>query len=397
MIVKSNNVYRSLAIQGAFDKLPLGFYQVGFSPESGFFLSEIPPFTLPEKLYGDFKDIDRWIKARECLSGNMAILLMGIKGSGKSLEAKKFCLDAKKPVIVISEPFGGSGFNSFISNPAFSDSIIFIDEFEKIYKNGKDDDGDTTTDIDAQQGLLSLMDGVFKTKLTFVLTTNGGTVRLNENMFNRPGRIRYYKNYTSLSKDIIDAVIDDMLVKKIHKDSILKVNEILSFMTFDILTSLIEDINIFDEPADVAASKMCLISEKSYFEVTEHLEHIGSFKSLGVNYWGFGSTLTFQRTEEFSSKINWLYKHYEDETITSPEMMKIRSLYSKKQIEKLNTYKYIHINEKKIDWSKILKEDKTYILKAEVFKEHFGTIANPGYSIVLTPDPLKRSENPFVI
>ena len=65
--------------------------------------------------------------------GNLGILLEGLKGTGKSLQAKHLCKNAGLPVILFTADWHGPTLEKFLARIKQS-AILFFDEFEKIYK-----------------------------------------------------------------------------------------------------------------------------------------------------------------------------------------------------------------------------------------------------------------------
>lgn len=182
-------------------------------------------------------------------------MLSGYKGGGKTLIARQFCSIMNCPVIFITEAYKGPDFESFISNPIFKGSIIFIDEYEKVYS-----DYDETSET-----LLSLMDGIYNTHLLFLLTINESD-RISDKLKNRLGRIRYNKVFSSVEDSLVDAVIEDLLENKVHASSVKEVVNFIPTVSFDILTTIIREMNQFNEPATEVVKHLNLVKEEVYFE-----------------------------------------------------------------------------------------------------------------------------------
>ena len=256
-IIQIGSTYSIKELTATHDKLPLGVYLMQYNDNAGeYYLVAKEQFKLPKKIYGKHDIIKRWLKSWEHNSEkNLGILLSGTKGSGKTITAQMFCLEAKMPVILVNSPHGGGyakGFNNFVSNPILQNSIIFIDEFEKVYEQR-----------DEQSELLSLLDGTFMTKLIFLLTVNEN--RLNDYLNNRLNRIKYHKPYADLEREVVDEVIDDMLVNMEHRDSIYKFFEKINMCTFDLLVNIIKEMNLFNEDALSCGAHLNLsIQEKRY-------------------------------------------------------------------------------------------------------------------------------------
>lgn len=256
-IIQIGSTYSVKELTATHEKLPLGVYLTQFNDSTGeYYLVAKESFKLPNKVYGDHSIVHRWLKSwKHNSEKNLGILLSGLKGTGKTITAQKFCIEAKMPVILVDSPHGGGyakGFNNFISNPIFSNSIVFIDEFEKVYDAR-----------DEQVELLGLLDGAFMTKLIFLLTVNN--THLNEYLNNRLNRIKYHKAYRDLEPEVVEEVIEDLLVDKTHKDSIYKFFEKINLCTFDLLVNLIKEMNLFGEDAIACGAHLNLsVQEKSY-------------------------------------------------------------------------------------------------------------------------------------
>jgi broad-specificity NMP kinase len=239
--------------------LPKGVYLLQFDGIRGiYYLEKKEDFVLPTKLYGDHSIVDRWITSWKHESRNMGILLSGIKGSGKTITAQKFCIDSGLPVILISSAFTGDAFTTFITNPALGECIIFIDEFEKVY-----------ADKDDQESLLSIMDGAFPTRLVFLLTVN--TDELSEFLYNRLKRIKYLRSYENLDYEVIDEVIADRLNNLEHKESIHAFFDIVGIRTFDLLVVLIDEMNLFNEDALTCGRHLNIRREPQMYQFFEVL------------------------------------------------------------------------------------------------------------------------------
>lgn len=259
-IIQSGNRFTFEDVTGTHPQLPAGNYILKYDQRIGYYLNKKEDFELPKKVYGDHSIVSRWLKSWGVNSSkNMGIILSGVKGSGKTITAQKFCVDSNLPVIIINEPFHGSDFIDFLTSPKMGECVIFIDEFEKIYANR-----------DNQFDMLSLMDGNYSTKLIFLLTVN--EERLNDYLVNRLNRIKYRKSYGDLEFEIMDEVIEDMLINKEHKQSIYDFFEKVNMRTFDLLTNLIKEMNLFNEDAIQCGMHLNLKPEAKYYTAYEIFE-----------------------------------------------------------------------------------------------------------------------------
>lgn len=245
-------------------------------------------FDLPAKIYSmDIDFIERAKKTFERTVGNLGILLTGVKGSGKTVTAKQISNRLNLPVVIVNQIY--NRMPAFI-NDIKQDVIVFIDEYEKIYP-----DDDST--------LLPLMDGAMSSKhrRVFLLTTN--SIYVNSNMLQRPGRIRYVREYVDLPLEVIMEVVDDKLIHKHLRAATVDFISKLKTITIDIIQAVIEEVNIHEEDPeefeDVFNVKR-ITKIFNFFQVVDgkemllrkNLSHSGYDQdNLGQNYRPYGQYL----------------------------------------------------------------------------------------------------------
>jgi len=246
------------------DKIPAGNWLLQKTVTGEFYLTKQEDFVLPAKIYGNVDDqVARYLNTFSNRKSNLGILLRGLKGTGKSLTAKSICIQSKLPVILITQNYSGSNFENFMASIK-QEVVIFIDEFEKVYKGALKDLG---TDNGGQDGLLTLLDGVFESKKLFLLTAN--TERnISNSIMNRPGRVHYLKDYKGLSRDIIEQVVDDMLKDKKEKDNVLQVLDIVGEINMDSLVALLSEMNMYKETANDAINLLNIRPASVAYKVT---------------------------------------------------------------------------------------------------------------------------------
>ena len=209
------------------------FYLAFLQPEFQFNMTKLYNF--------DEGFVNHVCKTYENTNGNMGVLLAGIKGCGKTVSAKQICRKLKLPVVLI--PRGDwNGMNGFFSEIK-QDLILFIDEFEKTFE--------TTS---KQERLLSMMDGAYsdKQRRLFLLTSN--TIDISQNLLQRPGRVRYIKKYTQLQLSVIEEVVDDRLKFPEFKSSLMQFFSGLSLLTIDVVSTIIDEVNIHKQGPEVFGS-----------------------------------------------------------------------------------------------------------------------------------------------
>lgn len=231
---ESGSSYRMREISQQLHNLPVAIYKIQVGAFGEHYLEKIQEeFVFPYKIYGiEDKFIRRVIKTYHNTSGNMGVLLNGIKGTGKTVTAELICNQLNLPVIIV--PGLTDGLIDFL-NDMNQDIVVFIDEFEKVFQNG------------SSSVLLSIMDGAMKTenRLVFIMTTNN--LHIDSNLLQRPSRVRYLKTFGDLELPVIMEVVDDMLHHKEYYDDTVKFISEMPIITMDLVKAVIEEVNIHDE------------------------------------------------------------------------------------------------------------------------------------------------------
>lgn len=213
--------------------LPKGIYEVKLSM-TGFYLSKIAEsFTFDYKLYGlNQKFIDYVLKTYENTTGNLGVLLDGIKGTGKTVTAKELCNRLQLPVILVQSM--GNDTNSklikYLSTAIDFDCIFFFDEYEKEFKNSSD--------------VLSFMDGTYNSiyRKVFLLTTN--ELNVDPNLLGRPSRLRYKKSFGNLSEEVTREILNDILEDKTAIEKVIELTHSMNIITIDLIKAIATEINI---------------------------------------------------------------------------------------------------------------------------------------------------------
>lgn len=259
-------------------KLPPALYDVQLSKE-GYFLTVRDEMPLPSKLYGDTtarssRILDTY---RDRLKRGLStgVLLAGEKGSGKTLLARKISADSGLPTLVVQYPFHDPSFKELIAGAG--EAIVLFDEFEKVYANK-----------DAQNGLLSLLDGIYDTRALFVATLNheGDLV---DAVRNRPSRFYYYYPYSGLSREFIDEYARDVLVDQSEERlrGLTNLTVLFPDINFDMLQAIVEEMNRYGESApDVTKHlnvRTAFLSEYSTYKLSAFLDKTGEPVKLNRN------------------------------------------------------------------------------------------------------------------
>jgi len=158
-------------------------------------LSEIENFTFPENYYLSEIDekfmnkvINTFNKTNKLTTG---ALFSGLKGSGKTLMAKKTAEKSGLPVIVINGSVHASDIEAFFCQVS-DDVCIIMDELDKNWYLPQ---------------LLGFFDGVKQTCKKLVLCTANEEKDIDRYLNDRCSRIRYKKKFDSISKDVAKTIL----------------------------------------------------------------------------------------------------------------------------------------------------------------------------------------------
>lgn len=221
-----------------FALLPPGNYVVQYDDmREEYYLREVDPFRLPEKVYGDTEQVvQRFLKTYWQRPGSTGVLLCGVKGSGKTLTAKTLSVragEAGLPTLMVNAPFRGDGFSQFLQQIE-QPCLVLFDEFEKVYTS------------EQQESLLTLLDGVFPTKKLWALTCNERH-RVNYHLTNRPGRIYYLLEFEGLDTEFVREYCRDNLNDRSQVEQVVGISQFFDTLTFDMLAALVDEMNRYGE------------------------------------------------------------------------------------------------------------------------------------------------------
>ena len=238
--------------------LPRGVYNLSFHPKIGYYLKRTQDFSLPPKVYGDLSIADRYLKTYNHRTRNTGVLLTGQKGSGKTILAKYLAIKSGLPVICINDAFNQEGmppFSEYLADETLGNCFILLDEFDKIF--GKDD-----------SNMLTLLDGQYNMHHLIVLTTNT-TGNINSNLFNRPSRIFFRKDYSGIEESVLKEIANDLIQNKEHIEDFYNVVDQIPMLSYDIVMAIIDEMNLHQDKASNLVKELGLHSEKMWVTVKQ--------------------------------------------------------------------------------------------------------------------------------
>lgn len=307
MIIKNKTTYSFSNIDQTFDKLPAGVYILTYDDKLGLILKQTASFTIPSKIYGDTKIVDKIINTFNTRpSKNLGVLFEGLKGCSKTLTCKLICQKMNLPVILIQESFDNieSDIIDFFSNKELGDCVIFFDEFDKIFKS-----------YQSQTPILTLLDGTINTHHLYLFTANENVCR--KEFLNRPSRIYYHIINTKLDHSVVEEVIDDLLINKSEKEGLLEVLNNFLDLNFDTLISIIDEMNRYNTSAKEIIHDFGFGFDQILIRVTcipkgETTE----YDATSDSYWTIGNSIEVHKPIPGESmKENYRYQDLQPEQI----------------------------------------------------------------------------------
>lgn len=257
-VCTGGNEYHLREVSQQAPHLPNGIYRViehAIMPE--LYLVRIQDqFPLPEKIYGLQEGfINRVLKRYQATTGNLGIILNGLKGTGKTLTAQEICNRLEMPVLIITQAF--KDIATFI-NEIQQNIVLMFDEFEKIYKH-------------YDYTILTVMDGILNTiyRRVFILTTN--ELHIDHSLVARPGRLLYRLHYGDMNRKAIEEIVDDLLIHLRFREEVIEFLASLENISIDIIKAVISEVNIHEQgPSDFADILNVAIAEDTINVIELH-------------------------------------------------------------------------------------------------------------------------------
>ena len=166
------------------------------------YITEDKAFEFPKRYYSTKEDdafatkvINTFNKTEKLTTG---VLLSGMKGSGKTLMAKKIAEKSKLPIIVVDKDVRATDIENFFAQMSIDVCVIF-DEIDKYWNS---------------RYLLGFLDGVKPSCKKLVICTANEEKEIDEYLNDRCSRVRYKRAFNALSKQVVSGVLNDIIKDK---------------------------------------------------------------------------------------------------------------------------------------------------------------------------------------
>ena len=236
-----------LSSDGLLNKLPPAIYEVNYTTDLGFHLvRKHDNYPLPSDIY-NFNNTEvksdlatLFLNRFASEHNNLGVMLIGEKGTGKSLLMKRtanLAIESGMPVITIENSYNSESLAKFLS-AIKDDAVVLFDEFEKKY-----DPDEEPENRPSQAGLLSFFDGTSIYRKLIIVTANDRD-GINEFFLNRPSRIRYVIDYKGLTSEFVSAYLQEKLNHPEVAQDVVNELDLVPSINFDLLRNVVEEINL---------------------------------------------------------------------------------------------------------------------------------------------------------
>lgn len=198
------------------------------------YLAEDKDFEFPNTYFNDDpgfinKAITTFEKTEKLTTG---VLLSGLKGSGKTLMAKKMAMQSGLPIIVVDKETRCGEIEQFFSQITVPTCVIF-DEIDKYWNT---------------RYLLGFLDGVKPTGKKLVICTCNDEDEIDEYLNDRCSRIRYKKTFEGLDLNVVEYVIDSIIDNEEKaKDAASYVYNTLKVISYDNVITFAEELKTYPD------------------------------------------------------------------------------------------------------------------------------------------------------
>ena len=199
-------------------------------------LEETSGLSLPSKVYCTQRDerfIDKVINSYNLSeSGFTGVMLVGLKGSGKTVMAKVIANKSGLPIINIDKNIRPYILRNLVEKLGDTSVCFLFDELDKILEDYDD------------SVLLQVLDGSDTKGKHMILFTCNDDNKISEYLIDRCSRIRYWRKFDEMSPSLIMEVLNDKLNDKKEVKSLTDfIKDNFEVCSFDNIVSFVKEAN----------------------------------------------------------------------------------------------------------------------------------------------------------
>jgi hypothetical protein len=214
-----------------------GVYRALNSMDRGIYLSPTTEFKYLDEyfLLDEFEELV--LESFKQSNKSLAVLYLGLKGSGKTKRAHKLALDSGMPVLIIDnlDIINSQRWNDIVGSDTLNNWIIFVDEYEKKLDNNN------------SVALLNWLDGSVSTKQLFILIGNEqAKTKYSDPLLDRLSRVLWKKEFGSLTDEQVETLVNK-LSKREEKSELLDLLSNIPVLSMDNTMQIIRITNMFPD------------------------------------------------------------------------------------------------------------------------------------------------------
>jgi hypothetical protein len=197
-------------------------------------LQEIGDLKVPDPVINSRETqtfVERVVRSHtESTRATTGVLLNGLKGSGKTVDANQIAILSGLPIILLGKHADMSDLYYFFKHVRRNICII-ADEIDK--------------HTNQMEGMYELMDGSEEGFRKLIIMTANSVTKMDTNLMNRPGRVRYFRTYTEISPYYLKGIVKE---SGIHDpDEIIEqfIKSYFDIGSLDVIKAFIDEVKVF--------------------------------------------------------------------------------------------------------------------------------------------------------
>jgi hypothetical protein len=199
-------------------------------------IKESSDLQLPSKIYSSEKDskfINKVLNTFDkSAKGFTGVMLSGLKGSGKTITAKRIAINSRLPIILVTNWLSPRVLSKVVNNLGDLSVCFLFDEFDKISE-------DYNTSY-----LLQTLDGVATNGKHLIVFTCNNIDGISDHLVDRCSRVRYWKDFDALPTSTVLNVLEERLNDQKEAQSLCDfIMEHFNIVSFDNVITFVDEVN----------------------------------------------------------------------------------------------------------------------------------------------------------